>query len=254
VAALPHKVDLRSDRTNDDSLSLLGYSRGMTLISRMRKPVGQVRRLMHRGRLLATPRERLAPMQQWTRDGGGRRRLKAIDVSRDDCVLDFGGYRGDGVADLRATYDCFVHVFEPVPTFADMIAARFSGDDKVLLHRWGVGSTDGTLDFHLSGDGSGAFVPGPLIAVRVRSAESLAPELPQEIAVAEMNIEGGEYDLIPALDSSGLLARIKRLFIQFHPISETSPQDRRTCQQILSRTHMCDWDYPFVWESWSRKK
>jgi hypothetical protein len=117
----------------------------------------------------------------------------------------------------------------------------------------GVGSTDGTLDLHLSGDGSGAFVPGPVIAVRVRSAKSLAPELPQEIAVAEMNIEGGEYDLIPALDSSGLLARIKRLFIQFHPISETSAPDRGRCQENLSRTHTCDWDCPFVWESWSRR-
>jgi hypothetical protein len=110
----------------------------VTLTSRMRKPDGELRRLMYRGRLLATRRERLAPIQQWTRDGGGRHRLKAIDVSRVDCFLDFGGYRGDGVADLRATYDCFVHVFEPVPAFADMIAARFSGDDKVLLHRWGL--------------------------------------------------------------------------------------------------------------------
>jgi FkbM family methyltransferase len=192
-------------------------------------------------------------MQQWIRDGGGCHRLKGIDVAPDDCVLDFGGYHGDYVADLRATCDCFVHVFEPVPTFADVIAARFSGDGKVRLHRFAVGVQDGTLDLHMSGDGSGGFVPGPVIAVPVRAAQSLVSELPQEIAVAEINIEGGEYDLIPALDSSGLLTRMKRLFIQFHPISETSTQDRRRCQEILSRTHTCDWDYPFVWESWSRK-
>ena len=192
-------------------------------------------------------------MQQWTRDFGDRGPLRRIDVNPDDCVLDFGGYRGDSVADLRAMHDCFVHVFEPVPTFADVIAERFGRDEKVRLHRFAVGSTEGTLDLHLRGDGSGAFVPGPVIAVPVRAAERVALELPQEIAVAELNIEGGEYDLIPALDCSGLLPRIKRLFIQFHPISETSTQDRRRCQEILSRTHTCDWDYPFVWESWSRK-
>ncbi len=199
------------------------------------------------------PRERLTPKQQWTRDFGYRGPLRGIDVDPDDFVLDFGGYRGDSVANLRAMYDCFVHVFEPVPTFADVIAERFGNDDKVRLHRFAVGSTDGTLDLHLSGDGSGAFVPGPVIAVPVRAAERVARELPQEIAVAELNIEGGEYDLIPALDGSSFLPRIKRLFIQFHSISETSTQDRRRCQEILSRTHTCDWDYPFVWESWSRK-
>jgi len=208
---------------------------------------------MRRGRLYLIPHERLDPMQQWIRDGGGRRRLRAVGVAPDDYVLDFGGYRGDGVADLRATYDCFVHVFEPVPTFANVIAARFAGDEKVQLHRCAVGSTDGTLNLHLSDDGSGAFVPGRVIEVPVRAAGSLAPELPRDIAVAEINIEGGEFDLIPALESSGLLPRIRRLFIQFHPISQTSNQDRRTCQAILSRTHTCDWNYPFVWESWSRK-
>jgi FkbM family methyltransferase len=202
---------------------------------------------------MVIPRERLGPMQQWTRDGGGRHLLRGRDVTAEDCVLDFGGYEGDYAADLRATHDCLVHVFEPVPIFADLIAIRFAGDEKVRLHRCAVGGADGTFDLHMSEDGSGAFVPGPVISVPVRAAASIAHELPQEIAVAGINIEGGEYDLIPALGSSGLLPRINRLFIQFHPVSETSPQDRRRCQQILSLTHTCDWDYPFVWESWSRK-
>jgi FkbM family methyltransferase len=192
-------------------------------------------------------------MQQWTRDGGGRRMLIDADVGPGECVLDFGGYHGDYVADHRTAHDCLVHVFEPVPTFADVIASRFSGDDKVRLHRCAVGATAGTLDLHMSADGSGAFVLGPVISVPVRAAESLARELPREIAVAGINIEGGEYDLIPALESSGLLSRTRRLFIQFHPISETSTQERLRCHEILSRTHACDWDYPFVWESWSRK-
>lgn len=208
---------------------------------------------MRRGRLLLIPRERLTPIQQWTRDGGGQHRIRGFDVSANDCALDFGGFEGDYAADLRATHDCFVHVFEPMPPFADVIAARFTADNKVRLHRCAVGMTDGKLDLHMSADGSGAYVPGPVIVVPVCAAASLALELPQEIAVAGINIEGGEYDLIPALDSSGLLPKIKRLYIQFHQISETSTGERRKCQEILSRTHACDWDYPFVWESWSRK-
>jgi hypothetical protein len=51
-------------------------------------------------------------MQRWTRDGGGRHRLRGNGVTPDDCVLDFGGYEGDYVADIRATYACFVHVFD----------------------------------------------------------------------------------------------------------------------------------------------
>ena len=73
-------------------------------------------------------------------------------------------------------------------------------------------------------------MPGPVIAVPVRAAESRT-RAAQESRLA--NIEGGEYDLIPALDGSSFLPRIKRLFIQFHSISETSTQDRRRCQEIL---------------------
>ena len=198
------------------------------------------------------PRERLTPKQQWTRDFGYPAHSGASTSILMILFWTSAGTAATRLPTSAAMYDCFVHVFEPVPTFADVIAERFGNDDKVRLHRFAVGSTNGTLDLHLSGDGSGAFVPGPVIAVPVRAAREWRASCPRDRG-CQLNIEGGEYDLIPALDGSSFLPRIKRLFIQFHSISETSTQDRRRCQEILSRTHTCDWDYPFVWESWSRK-
>lgn len=219
----------------------------------IRAQAGRVRRLLRRGRFLATPPNHLSPSQRWVRDGGNQRRLKGLELRSDDHVLDFGGYLGDYAADVRRLYSCFVHVFEPVPAYSDAISARFRSDEKVRVHPYAIGLVEGNLQLHMSEDATGEFAQGAAINGSVRAAEWLALELPDEIGLAKLNIEGGEYSLIPALYHSGLLSRIKRVIIQFHDVVPESAERRLVCQELLTKSHACDWDYPFVWESWTRR-
>lgn len=220
---------------------------------RLETLVRATRRLARRGILLATPDARLAPIQKWTRDGGEARRTARLGLRPSDVVLDFGGYRGDWTAELRRRYDCTVHVFEPLPSFAAQLRSRFAGDPKVVVHEYAVGREAGTIAMSVAADASGAYAHGPAVEVPVVAAATLAAQLPEEIALVKINIEGGEFELLPAMDAAGLLRRIERLFVQFHRVGGTPEQDRQDCRRLLTEEHRCDWDYPFVWESWSRR-
>jgi FkbM family methyltransferase len=206
-----------------------------------------------RAKFRALPDARLNAIQRWTRDGGERLRTLRLGLNSRSTVLDFGGYRGDYAARLRELYDCRVHVFEPVPQFAEDIEARFIGDPMVVVHGVAVGRSEGTTKMFVEADATGTFASGSPVEVPIVSAQRLAAELPRRIDLAKINIEGGEYELLPAMDEAGLLRRTDRLIIQFHDVTTTARQERRACQQLLEKTHRCDWDYPFVWESWSRQ-
>lgn len=70
------------------------------------------------------------------------------------------------------------------------------------------------------------------------------------IDLAKINIEGGEYDLLPALADQGALCRIRRLLIQFHLFQPDFIAKRDVIRDKLAETHGCVWEYPFVWEEW----
>lgn len=76
---------------------------------------------------------------------------------------------------------------------------------------------------------------------------------PASIDLAKINIEGGEYDLLPALARAGQLGRFDLLQIQFHLYDKQQIAERDAIRTDLGKTHTCDWSYDFVWEQWHRK-
>ena len=74
-----------------------------------------------------------------------------------------------------------------------------------------------------------------------------------QIDLMKVNIEGGEYDLLPALIDAGIMPRIGILQVQFHLFSADDIPRRDAIRAHLAQTHDCDWSYDFVWEQWSRR-
>jgi hypothetical protein len=70
------------------------------------------------------------------------------------------------------------------------------------------------------------------------------------VDLMKINIEGGEYELLPRLIDAGLIKQIKNLQIQFHRIGKNSEKDMVLIQAELSKTHTCVYRYKFLWESW----
>jgi FkbM family methyltransferase len=195
----------------------------------------------------------LSPIELFRRDGYSDLITKDLGLEVGSEVWDFGGYLGDWSAIILYRYGCSIKIFEPVPAFAEKLRARFVGSDRISIRQYGVELWEGSRYFQTSGDGTGAFGDGQQVEVAFRSAFELASAAPKVVSLMAVNIEGGEYELIPALAEAALLDRINTILIQFHKVGEEWERERNRCKQILGKTHTLDWEYPFVWEKWSRK-
>lgn len=181
---------------------------------------------------------------------------KFENIKASSIVFDLGGYEGQWAADMRARYDCTVHIFEPHPKFSAKLAERFSSDPKVHCHSFAIGGVDGTLQLSDDKDASSAFVlDGNHVTGDVRNVRSVWKKLAlDQIAATKINIEGGEYDILPALIKSGLIANFDQLVVQFHNYRKGDMTQRDEIRKSLTKTHVCDWNYDFVWEKWTRTK
>ncbi len=176
-------------------------------------------------------------------------------LTSDSTVFDVGGFEGNWAQDIFDKYGAKIHVFEPHPKFAQALSTRFAANDAITVHDIALGSADGELDLSDDGDASSAFVTSADgTKGRVENVKTFLDAFKtQRIDVMKVNIEGGEYDLLPALVASGHIGRIGILQIQFHLYGAEFIAKRDAIVAELSKTHAPSWAYPFVWEEWHLK-
>lgn len=193
--------------------------------------------------------------RKWRREDGPARLYDYGGLPSGAVVFDFGGYRGEWTdVILTAQPEARVHVFEPHPGFAGALRKKFGEDGRVAIHALALGSEDGTMDLSDAGDASsavadhGRIFQTPVVSVRRFFEEHDVPR----IDLAKINIEGGEYELVPALIDAGVITRIDRMQVQFHLFDPALSAERDRIRARLKQTHVCAWCYPFVWEEWRR--
>lgn len=197
-----------------------------------------------------------AAFRRWRADGMEVKRMQFDNLTPDSVVFDVGGFQGNWAADIHSRYGARVHIFEPHPVFADKIRDRFQGNAAIITHSIALGSQPGELNLSDDGDASSSFrdakhsVKGQIESVAQFFREH---DIPQ-IDLIKINIEGGEYDLLPALMAADIMPRIDILQVQFHLFTKDDIKRRDQIRAALSKTHSCDWNYDFVWEQWSRHR
>ena len=192
--------------------------------------------------------------RRWKKDRMEPLRLQFSNLTEESVVFDIGGFEGGWADEIAGRYGCTVHIFEPHPRFAAKLQQKYLGNKRITVHPFALGSVDGTLNLSDSGDASSA-VSGAIGAVtgQVIDVARFLKELPVErVALAKINIEGGEYDLLPALFRSGNLRRFDVIQVQFHLYTPDDIASRDAIRADLAQTHTQDWAYEFVWEQWSR--
>lgn len=198
---------------------------------------------------------------KFVRDGGDSLMHRSVDRGRPAHLYIFGGYKG---ASAQAwmnvmSIEC-LDIFEPVPAFASILTERFS-HDPVTVHEFGVGREASERVFVISDDATAAVDSGRGVRANREEAEvrvvfRAASELTKVFdssagyRVLEVNIEGGEYELISALGSLGILERFHDVFIQFHYVGKDTDRLFEECRRQLTKSHTLMWSYPFVWEHW----
>ena len=193
-------------------------------------------------------------MRRWKSDQGDQKLRIDYELNSDSIVMDLGGYRGEWADEIHSRYGCTVHVFEPVSSFADGIAARFEGNPSIHVHCCGLGSHTRTERIGLSADASSMFHNDGAIETiaLVDAAEWFHERRIQNVDLMKINIEGGEYELLERLLDSGLASQVNNLQVQFHRIATDSEARMNSILERLQATHQPTYQYHFVWENWQR--
>lgn len=202
--------------------------------------------------------EFLAQHRLWLAAEGDRTLRLDYPLGPDSVVFDVGGYQGDFAAQMRQRYGCQVHLFEPVARFHRHCVERFAADPAVFCHPFGLGDKEEELEMRDDSDASGAFNPAsagkPVEKVRVRPFSIVFSESGVcRIDLLKVNIEGGEFALLDHLIASGLINDVVHLQVQFHDFFPDAAPRRDRLRQLLGRTHVVQWNFPFIWESWKRR-
>ena len=188
----------------------------------------------------------------WFAAQGDRTYRLNYELDENSVVLDLGGHRGDWTSDIFSMYCCTVHVFETVDTYANNIATRFAKNPKIHVHQVGLSGKDEIQKIWISEERSSQFQKsGEQKEMRlVAAADFLASINVQHIDLVKINIEGGEFDLLEHLVTTGFVKNIANIQVQFHEFVPDAEKRMVALQERLSVTHSLTYQFPFVWENW----
>jgi len=200
---------------------------------------------------------------RFMRDGIGNNFLSEAPLDADSVVVDVGAYDGVWAEEIAERYGMHLYAFEPNPDMIPHARSRLARFEKATLYPYALGGADATATLTLRGMGTTLFAgsgdepPGGnerTVTVEVRDIKRVLDEIGiDDIDFVKINIEGGEFDLLDRLIETGDVSRFRIIQVQFHEWHRAAYSRRRKIQKALRRTHEQDWDYPFVWERWSRR-
>ena len=177
------------------------------------------------------------------------------DLNENSIVFDLGGYQGKWSYDIYKKYGCYINVFEPVPEYASQIEKLFSGNNKVKIHCYGLGSQNQTQVIGIEQDGSSIFkssVNSQEIVLK-NATDFMQINHISHIDLMKINIEGGEYDLLEHLIDTGFISFISNIQVQFHDFVPNAIDRMQAIHDKLAITHETTYQYLFVWENWRKK-
>lgn len=179
-------------------------------------------------------------------------------LSKESLVLDAGVYHGDSIHEWRAKWDCDVIGFEPAQGFFAQSSQRFVTDSRVSIHNYGLGARNERLPSAIQNDGTSFYFEqaGQVEMAVMRDVIDVFVELKlTEVDLFKINIEGGEYGLLPRMLDANLAARVRFFQVQYHS-NCTNPNGpavaRDLIRERLSETHREEWCWNGgAWESWA---
>jgi FkbM family methyltransferase len=202
--------------------------------------------------LLPTIQDR--EIKRWYADDAENTKRLSFELNESSNVIDLGGYEGQWAEEIFQRNSSNIYVFEGIPLYADRIYNRFKQNRKITVFPLAVGCNSRTARMKLDGVGSSLVVGGGDVDVLVEDAGRLFDLCGiTHCNLIKINIEGGEYEVLPRLIETGLIKRIDNILIQFHKIGSGYQKNMKEIQDKLSETHEPTWQYTWVWENWRLK-
>ncbi len=172
-----------------------------------------------------------------------------------DVVLEVGAYEGAWVLKVcEQCPNCKVYAFEPATRAYQIARKKLKDEEGVILRNVALGKANGeadlcdclrdganTLDFNPEDE------PSESVSV-VDVAEVVEPL--GEIALAHLNAEGGELEILERLIETGLIDRLKMVLVQWHPYDLETHGRIVSIGSSLVNTH--HYEARGAWGCWKR--
>jgi FkbM family methyltransferase len=194
-------------------------------------------------------------LSKWFADNGDYTHNITYDLNEDSKIMDLGGYNGVWAQQIIDKYNPYVYIIEPVSSFYDNMVSKFLNNNKVELLNVGVGIENKDGMIYMNGDGTSSnLTNGKSIKVEFNTMESILEKFKlDKVDLLQINIEGDEYPILEKMLESETINRFKNIQIQFHLGVDNEIQRRDKIREGLVKNNFkIKFDYPFVWESWSK--
>jgi FkbM family methyltransferase len=175
-------------------------------------------------------------------------------------VIDAGSFTGDWSQRIFCMYQPFIAAFEPHPDLAEAASRNFQGNKKVIINQFGLGGQTQNVDFYGKNMNASVFRYSHGNKAKVRVHIEKASDYFNEhyknkfIDLLKINIEGSEYEMLMDLLDNFDMTKINHIQVQFHTNYPMYDNYRQLIRLGLSKTHKMDWNYDYVFESWSLKE
>ena len=177
-------------------------------------------------------------------------------VDESSVVWEIGGYEGRWALQMAEKYDPLIYVFEPQDWTADKIREKLAGHNA-KIRQFGLWTHGGEMQIHDYGrDGASLLKPdgpdGRAVLVTDVYRIFLKAEV-EQIDVCLMNIEGGEFVLLPYMIGMGMMEHIRYFWCQWHTFVPAAAEKWLRLRQMLDRTHDMIWDCGVTAQAWERR-
>tara|TARA_B100000900_G_scaffold400709_1_gene404625 strand:- start:221 stop:880 length:660 start_codon:yes stop_codon:yes gene_type:complete len=177
-------------------------------------------------------------------------------LNKESIVFDLGGYKGEFASSIYNLYKSHIYIFEPVPSFFQIINNTFINNDKVFTYNYGLSAKDCTVEISSTDDGSSVYINSSNSQkIKLKSIVGFIKKNKiKKIDLIKINIEGGEYEVLEALLENNMISIFKNIQVQFHDFIIQNAEERMiNIQRKLELTHELTYQYVFVWENWKLK-
>ena len=187
---------------------------------------------------------------------GGNQLLLDINIDSNQLVLDIGGYRGEWTSQIFLKYGCKSIIYEPSQSFAEICINKFKLNPSIQVVSAGVGGENRKAQFSKAEDGTSEHLEKKtdFFEAEIIDIATVIKNLPAQVGCVKINIEGGEYELLERLITTGNISSVNNLLIQFHQQPEGYEGRYHSIIENLRKTHSCVWSFHMVWEYWSINK
>lgn len=199
-------------------------------------------------------------LTQWKLDEGDKTHIFNYELGENSTIIDLGGYYGVWAELLLEKIHPLtpkIILVEPVIHFYNYLVSKFEKNPNVIILNCGVSTNEneGLKNLYLSSDGSSThFINDNIVEINtIPINKILSNNNIDNVDLIQINIEGDEYPLMEYMIDSGIINKFKNIQVQYH-LGIVNDRERREeiRKGLINNGFKLKFDYPFVWESWTK--